>query len=44
MKKLRSCYRTLKHNIAYKENYYRNGLIILISFILIDLSILYFIW
>ena len=44
MYKLKGYYRTLKHNITYKENYYRNGLLIILSFILIDLIILYFIW
>ena len=37
-------YRTLKHNIGYKENYFRNGLIILSVLTLLDLIILYLIW
>lgn len=40
-KNLVVCYRTLKHNINYKENYFKNLLIVLLILLIIDLIMLY---
>ena len=41
---LKMKYRALEHNICYKENYFRNIMIILVSFILLNLILLYLVW
>lgn len=37
-------YRQFKHNLEYKENYFRNIMIILVSFLLLNLILLYLVW
>ena len=44
MEYLIKMYRKLKHNINYKENYFRNLILILCSLLLLDLILLYLVW
>ena len=44
MNKLLGYYKTMRHNINYKENYYRNIMIILLAILLMDLVVLFIIW
>ena len=40
-KKLLECLRTLEHNVKYKENYFRNVMILLLLVFILDLLMLW---
>lgn len=42
--KLMCMYRGFKHRLYYKENYFRNIMLILLSSLLVDLLLLYLVW
>lgn len=44
MEYLIKIYRILKHNINYKDNYFRNLILILCGLLLLDLILLYLVW
>lgn len=44
MESLKMKYRTLKHNINYKENYFKRVMITLLILLILDLIVLYLIW
>lgn len=44
IEKIKQRYRTFKHNLEYKENYFKRIMITLLTFIIIDLILLYLIW
>lgn len=37
-------YRQFKHNINYKENYFKRVMITLLTLLILDLIVLYLIW
>ena len=44
MESLKMKYRALKHNINYKENYFKRVMITLLTLLILDLIVLYLIW
>lgn len=44
MNKLKGLYRTFMHNILYKENYYRNVMIVLFSLLLLNILLIIIVW
>lgn len=42
--KIKEKYRTFRHNINYKEDYYKDILALLLLLLILDLVILYIIW
>lgn len=44
MESLKMKYRVLKHNINYKENYFKRVMITLLILLILDLILLYLIW
>lgn len=44
MSKLVGAYRRFRHNVLYKEGYCKRIVIALITFLVLDLILLYFVW
>lgn len=44
LEEVKKWYRRFKHNLAYKEGYFKKVMIITISLLIIDLIVLYFVW
>ena len=44
LESMKKRYRAFRHNINYKENYFKNMMIIILILLVIDLIILYLVW
>lgn len=44
MNKFVGFYRTFRHNLLYKDGFYKKIMITLVTLLLINLIILYFVW
>lgn len=42
--KVKKWYRLFRHNLAYKEGYFTKVMIIILTILVLDLIMLYFVW